>query len=332
MYRIARCRHRCGFTLIELLVVIAIIGVLVALLLPAVQQAREAARRSQCKNNLKQIGLAMHNYVDTYQTFPIGMNDNFVYDSSPDYVFTTGDYAIKTVWSKSLLPFLDQATIANQWNNSLSFGEQPNRDLSATGLSVYKCPSSPTALVASYASTQDAIDNLGVPLRGLDASDALRLGVLEYAGVMHAAAQDGTTEVGILEFYPDFGKSVPARPRDVTDGLSNTLLVAEMSGGDTVYRGRSRTASPNPYPWMRSWANLLTLKLFKYDMTGTTQGGGNCAINCDGVESGNLYSFHTGGAQVVMGDGSVRFLSENLDYDTMWKLVGRSDGNVLDEF
>jgi len=323
-------QRRPGFTLIELLVVIAIIAVLIALLLPAVQQARESARRSQCKNNLKQIGLAMHNYVDSYQTFPIGAYDN----TDAFYGGTASQYVINTVWSKGLLAFLDQAAIANQWNDSINFGVEPNRTLSRTGLSVYKCPSSPAPLVAQYTVSAD----YGGLMPNFNTGDVIQLGIIEYAGVAHACSLpscSGTnyaagTKTGMMENDSSLG-SIPARPRDATDGLSNTLLVAEVSGGGQVYAGKAHVASQNDLFWKRCWAGLMELTLLKYDVAGTVSGGGNCAINCNG-DLQNLYSFHTGGAQVVMGDGSVKFLSENLDYNIMWKLVGRNDGNVIGEF
>ncbi|SFJ43985.1 DUF1559 domain-containing protein [Planctomicrobium piriforme] len=315
-------RHR-GFTLIELLVVIAIIAILIALLLPAVQQAREASRRSQCKNNLKQIGLAMHNYVDVFRTFPISQ---FARAGS-------GGNLITTVWSRSILPYLDQATLSAKWDENKNFAEEPNRTLAATPLSVYMCPSSPTDPVSEYTAPSTST------WLGVAGSGTLRQGIVEYAASGHVCVSNcsGTPyyanmKAGILE--NDSSGALGAlrvMPRDVTDGLSNTLLVVELAGGNKIYKGKPAVITTNTAIQKRSWANYATLTMFKMGVALGDQYGGNCAINCNS-DYLNAYSFHTGGAQAVLGDGSVRFLSENLDYDTVWKLVGRSDGEILGEF
>ncbi len=126
-----------GFTLIELLVVIAIIAILIALLLPAVQQAREAARRSTCKNNLKQLGLGLHNYHETYKMFPIGHQ----YRGNFDGNLTNEHGGSGFAWSFSILPFIDQAPLFEQFNSSLAIASAPNAALTQTVLPIYNCPS-----------------------------------------------------------------------------------------------------------------------------------------------------------------------------------------------
>ncbi len=133
---------RTGFTLVELLVVIAIIGVLVALLLPAVQAAREAARRMQCGNNLKQLALAMHNYHDVHQNFPA--NNPLVVRPQDGLRYVQGP------WNLAILPFVEQSTLFDAWNHNLGFGEGNNRNLVRTALPFFHCPSTPNPQVADF--------------------------------------------------------------------------------------------------------------------------------------------------------------------------------------
>src|ERR1041384_123408 len=126
-------RARRGFTLIELLVVIAIIAILIALLLPAVQQAREAARRTQCKNNLKQIGLAMHNYHDAYATFPL----------SSSWELGPGDCFALRRWSVRILPYFEQSNLYSRWDINKGPFQSPNRQLLTNPVPLYLCPTTP---------------------------------------------------------------------------------------------------------------------------------------------------------------------------------------------
>ena len=160
-------RTRRGFTLIELLVVIAIIAVLIALLLPAVQQAREAARRTQCKNNLKQLGLALHNYHDVFNRLPMSQ-----------YVIPTGmpqAGLLQRTWTRRILPFLDQATIYNQWNWTQGYAVGTNLTLIATPLAVFKCPSSPVPIQVSVVDATTNSINLTNP-----AGQTYTVGICEY--------------------------------------------------------------------------------------------------------------------------------------------------------
>ncbi|QDV32414.1 DUF1559 domain-containing protein [Tautonia plasticadhaerens] len=304
-----RATTRTGFTLIELLVVIAIIGVLIALLLPAVQAAREAARRAQCTNNLKQIALATHNYVDTFSRLPIGQDV---------YADLHGrGYAILTNWSMSLLPFLEQRALYDAWNVGFSFSEPANTTACATGVGGYHCPSSPTGLVEDYTATS--------AVAGLPAGGVFRSGVVDYAvsaNVYIPPLQVG----GMLDYY--------ITPRGsplsvVRDGLSNTMMFAEMTGGPVGYLADG-VPDPN-YTWGAYMGHLgglnrLSLRALSYD--GRIYGGGNCVINCNSG-GGNPYSFHPGGANVAMGDGSVRFLKETTAVTTVTKLIGCQDGNII---
>jgi len=211
-------QKRRGFTLIELLVVIAIIAILIALLLPAVQQAREAARRSQCKNNLKQIGLALHNYHDVFSTFPpgwIGVENGL---PSPE-----GESGF--AWGTMILPYLDQAPLYNQFNYTLAMDLAPNRGVLDNYLDVFSCPSDPKPNTFT--------------IQDRNSTD-VELAVSNYVGVF------GTTEIHDCENAPGtapvtssgqcvsdgvFFHNSRIKMRDIIDGTSSTLMVGELQRG-----------------------------------------------------------------------------------------------------
>jgi prepilin-type N-terminal cleavage/methylation domain-containing protein/prepilin-type processing-associated H-X9-DG protein len=334
-------RARRGFTLIELLVVIAIIAILIALLLPAVQQAREAARRTQCKNNLKQIGLALHNYHDANNSFPFAF-------------MVGGDFNISS-WGTMILPYLDQAPLYNQWNSCCpAFNEavavfpaaivQQNLRVIQTPLEVFKCPSTSEADLHNY----------GLP------ANAAGPGVPPFNMSWRAARSDYTTTSGIRGIYSniayanfpggaggqrdgvltpvgalDPGSNV-AKFRDITDGTSNTFLVGERVGGSNVYRRKQIDAAMTSVAGPSqggAWGDFLNGEHWPngslYDGTGD---GGPCIINCTNLRSRGHMSFHDGGAQFLMGDGAVRFVSENISAQTFAGLYTRGKGEVIGEF
>ncbi|MFO0980084.1 MAG: DUF1559 domain-containing protein [Planctomycetaceae bacterium] len=341
---------RKGFTLIELLVVIAIIAILVALLLPAVQQAREAARRTQCKNNLKQIGIALHNYHDVNNTFPIGFLDAVAGTGER----TSGGWA----WSFYLLPYVEQSALFNQFNTAttpyalVTPGGQAvsNQALSATPLATYSCPSDtkPNAIA----------NNAGSAANG---AGAALVATASYQGVLGAfdgapCALSGTSVVVDPRNNGLLIVNGSRRFRDVTDGTSNVIVVGEVRfiPNTTDIAGNA----------------IGSERQFIYGHV-TTGGGPQCsnnAYNNNGAHnhlratrhklngpmlSGStlhraFHSRHTGGAQFLLGDGSVRFISENIDhtntnyvaspsnlsgpYGTYQRLAGIDDGQVIGEF
>jgi len=321
-------RIKRGFTLIELLVVIAIIAILIALLLPAVQQAREAARRSQCKNNLKQIGLAMHNYLDTYSTFPIGGLKN---SRGPN-------------WRVGLLPFLDQAPAYNQISFASSFWAHSGLQAVFTTLRVplFVCPSSPSGIV-----------NADIPL----SRESMVHDYVGIAGAVPSATSGGSTSDctasnavsggtycnnGMLTVY------FPQRIRDCTDGSSNTIIVAEQSG---LVGGVENSA--NPLGGWHGWVNnsgsqmdadtslpsltsvngyLGGMTTVRYPPNAYWKSGAPSSASSEYEVNTILNSFHVGGIHGLLTDGSVRFISENIDMDTLRQLSMRSDGQVIGEF
>lgn len=319
-------QKRQGFTLIELLVVIAIIAILIALLLPAVQQAREAARRSQCKNNLKQIGLALTTYEETSKYYPIG-NRNAL----------AGGWG-QSFWV-SLLPFLDQADFFKKWDHSVinsGYDNPANRTLGNGVVFPFAwCPSSP--LRSQFEVTPSNGIAPGVP-------------VITYAGISGATpdpqsrtATWGNNGIygsgGVLFFRSRIGF------RDMKDGSSNIMAVAEQS--DFLVE----TATGLPRIAISSWPhgmfmgsgsgdrnfNCATVRHkinFKQAVGGHNYNGALCAPLGVCGNSGNnnpIQSAHNGGAHTVLCDGTVRFLNENMNLTTLLNLAVRDDNKPLGE-
>jgi len=297
---------RTGFTLVELLVVIAIIGVLIALLLPAVQQAREAARRMQCTNNLKQIGLSLHNYHDTFNALPAGwINRNTTWDE-PKYG-----------WGVAMLPFIEQ----NNFYEALNPGQILLRDrytggattedmqLLQTPIAAYRCPSDVTG---------DLNDK-----EPFGSSNHFDIATSNYVGNLGSSSADrARTSEGLFygNSYHNF--------KDITDGMSNTLLVGERDGSNSL--------APNESYEAAVWAGVGGAHSIGKAAVGrnTTRA---FLINHDYAFAGQpqnmgkgMSSLHPGGVNIVLCDGSTRFLPETIDQDDVLRpLVMRNDGNVL---
>ena len=314
--RIEKSRSR-GFTLIELLVVIAIIAILVALLLPAVQQAREAARRTQCKNNLKQIGLAVHNYHDVHMTFPAGGITGEGEDAATERSHGA------SLWV-GILPYCDFSNLFADLdftsNKHLTFWVTgPNRfTLSGVRPPYMFCPS--------------MVLDTGV--RQTDQNWAAG----SYIGMSGATSNPdllGDSSHGLRSSGGAFIRNDTQKIRDFTDGTSNTIMIAEQSGRTFDNSGATvdRRAHGGEGNWVAtSWItredcwNLTTLRypFGSKDSTLANTGGQQCntVVNSE----------HTGGLQVLLTDGSVRFVSENVDFGLSQNLVERADGNVIGEY
>ncbi|WP_010581703.1 DUF1559 domain-containing protein [Schlesneria paludicola] len=321
-------RSRHGFTLIELLVVIAIIAVLIALLLPAVQQAREAARRTQCKNNLKQIGLALHNYHDIYNRLPITQ-----YDSQP-----AGDYLTLTCWTRAIFPQLDLATITNNWNDLQNFSIGQNAVLNRTPIPAYKCPSSPAPIIGLWTSAGGTLDP---QLFTSDVAGKYSGGICEYSCIANSQITPDTATpplsgIGMMNYNTSANPAeVSKRFQDVTDGLSNTMMLGEVCGGADNYTPNRAKDGTSQKLRFHNWAgqNRISFRDYKKDGTASNTTLDPCIVNCFGGAGGsNLFSFHTGGAQIALGDGSVRFLSESVDFQTACRLATCQDGAIVGEF
>ena len=316
------CVPKKGFTLIELLVVIAIIAVLMGLLLPAVQSAREASRRSQCSNNLKQIGLAIHNFNDANKYLPSSNRP-------------PGLTALPRVSGITfMLPYMDEQVTYDKYDQTKNWNDVENLPIVKRQIQSLLCPSSPrperldglpeaSPWKADIAAPTDYSPTIGVDNRLLTA------GLVD---------KDGK---GILP------KNEKPRIGDVTDGMTYTIAFAESAGRPLVYRkrelvGETPTFHVNAGGWCRPASD--------FSIDGSSKDGymfpGPCAVNCTNGEdvggqtfphpfygsegTAETYSFHPGGAQVVFGDGSVRLISSKFSIRDFARLVTRSGAEDVD--
>jgi prepilin-type N-terminal cleavage/methylation domain-containing protein len=337
------CRTRRGFTLIELLVVIAIIAILIALLLPAVQQAREAARRTQCRNNLKQIGLAVHNYHDSFNCFPPGYIAIIGVAATPPY---PNDLNGKNAFVQ-LLPYLDQAPLYNQINQSIPMATgltaypaaalAQNEALGRTVIPVFMCPSSTAPPTSTYKYPANGFAP-GYPPQEMtfiggrtdySGTTGVRSG---FGNVAYNNNQGGDREGMFVMAGVPGGNT--ARMRDVVDGTSNTFILGERTGSTSIYlKTTIATGLPAAIGETNggAWSDALVfehwLKGSLYDGN-TPSGGGPCAINCTNLRGGGFHCFHTGGAHFLMGDGAVKFVSENIAAFVFAASITRKKGEV----
>ena len=302
-----------GFTLVELLVVIAIIGVMVGLLLPAVQAAREAARRMQCSNHLKQLSLAMLNYESATKRFP---HNNPVVARAP------GQSIIQGPWTYAILPYLELQAIYDAYDVNRGFAEAPNRALLTASMPMFKCPSSPVPAIGNFApvSASFAPDRAATNAARFDAT------VVEYiAGFSVLEPPMNVPPAGFVRprgFLAQFNTANTIQA--ITDGLSNTVMFTECSGGPTRFNRRLPVGDQSsPFGHFNGWNRLLANRMSN---DGTTTYAGNCLVNCTNWAGQNAFSFHSGVAQVAMGDGSVRPLSDSVSMDIFYRIFAAQDG------
>jgi prepilin-type N-terminal cleavage/methylation domain-containing protein/prepilin-type processing-associated H-X9-DG protein len=350
-------RRQSGFTLIELLVVIAIIAVLIGLLLPAVQKVREAANRMSCQNNLKQIGLGLHNYHDTYATFPQAYKPL----RTPDPTAPPGTGAFGASAFTLILPYIEQDNVYRQIDvtrAALSAVNMPPANPAyASPIKTFLCPSAPGNPTADYsAELANSFNNFGI---AVTPAPGLIFGRSDYAPDAGMSADIPGIRINggasILCQPPDG----PVRLTDILDGSSNTIMVVEDAGRPAWYGSKGIASQPaiggytpvvgsytaaGPAPQGGgAWAdplNYIATNGSDPSGSGIAAGGAfmgipaapwSCSENCS--NDSEIFSFHTGGSNMCFGDGSVRFVKDGLTMNQMQALLSRRGGeNILFEY
>ncbi len=313
--------RRCAFTLVELLVVIAIIGVLVSLLLPAVQTAREAARRTQCTNNLRQLALAAHSFHDTYKKLPSSIRP-------------AGLTPLPRISGHvQLLPLIEQKNAYDAYDQTKNWDDPANSAVTKLLVRSFICPSTPEPK----------------RLDGLPEANPWQPNIAAVTDYSPTIGVDDRLQLANLVDYAGAGmmpKNTEPRLAQVTDGLSNTILYAESAGRPVLYRKNARVGNlpgnrVNGGGWVRPGTD--------FSVDGSSYDGlsipGPCALNCTNGDdfgstpfphpyygsegSGEAYAFHPGGANFAFGDGSVRLLSQTIGIRDFARLVTRDGGESV---
>ena len=362
-----RLRSRTAFTLVELLVVIAIIGILVGLLLPAVQAAREAARRMQCGNNVRQIGLSLMNFESARKKFPpsnvnLGGGNATILTQKELLEFRKNgvDGSLNAHYASqcfltSILPYIEQTTILlsgpNGYSNKLDWYNVLNRPAASNAVPIFICPSNPgdkfldTSLLGSsdrttYASGGDwkpaLSDYMTVNRGNSNGTNGAVWNAITASAPLYPGSEGIKAVLAVNTF---------TRMSSITDGLSNTIMLAEAAARPSRWVESTKTenyatSGGNAYmngPWAYSGNDIAVdgsimgvsaAGLPTASTLNTVAGVPNaCVLNC--TNQGEIYAFHTGGAQVVLGDGSTQFLSRSISLRTLMLLCARSDGAVF---
>ncbi|AMV26030.1 Type II secretion system protein G precursor [Gemmata sp. SH-PL17] len=300
-------QRRRGFTLIELLVVIAIIAILIGLLLPAVQKVREAAARMSCSNNLKQLGLALHNYHDRNNGFPAA----YTYPPTATEPYLHG-------WGVRILPDIEQTALFSQYNMNAHFFQAPNAALIQNQLKTFQCPSTPNP---NRINATPAGVVSGLPGYSAACSDyAPTSGILGSVWDIIIGPPSGGDRHGVIR------ANMKQPILSVSDGSSNTIMLIESAGRNALYRNGQLVTGAN---LGGGWGDPLNGENWFGGSLADGTAAGPCLIGCTNEYGKGAYSFHTNGVNCAFADGSVRFLSKSTDSKTVAYMVTAAKGEIV---
>jgi prepilin-type N-terminal cleavage/methylation domain-containing protein/prepilin-type processing-associated H-X9-DG protein len=316
-------RKRSGFTLIELLVVIAIIAILIGLLLPAVQKVREAAARAQCQNNLKQLGLALHNFESAYQVFPA---------SGWTTVGPGNPYGKSVGWRPLTLPYIEQENLQNLYDFKVNWWEGANLTAAAVPVKTYQCPSVPRRADVTTAVAKPPRPAMTFPQP---------IAPTDYEAIMGVQPSSINPHLAIANYYNATNRfsvmyrNSRTRFGEIQDGTAQTILVVECSARPLVFRLRT----PNPAlanDQGIGWADSEgPFSLDGSSADGTLEGcgpAGGCTQAMNKKNDNEPYSFHTGGGNFLFADGHVQFVRETVDLRTLAALCTMNGGEVVSDY
>jgi len=305
-------------SLVELLVVIGVIALLIALLLPAIQLARESARQASCRNNLRQIGLAVHNYVGSKKQLPPGYEFKIVSDVS---VGNRG--TVVNGFFTLILPYLEESVIEDSYNYTHGYDHLVNQTVINVPVSIYQCPSTPGDRRMKVINNL-AMYSLGVPDQGHTGQ------ATDYFGIRVVIDKNTDRRKGVFRAVfppnPMFEQDKPLKLSQITDGTTHTIFIVEATGRPERYANGKPLGAQNYYAG--TWAGVNGEMFYSIDPNVlTAPAAGDCFLNCNNFYT--PYSFHPGGVNIALCDGSVRFLPDEIDFDLWTGLVQPDDGCAL---
>lgn len=321
-----------GFTLVELLVVIAIIGILISLLLPAIQAAREASRRSSCLNQMRQLGIAVHNHLDAHKLFPAGAayyekKSGRINNNPTQAEIDSGNY-VRHNWPLALFPFIEEGSMTKKYNFKVAWSHASNRTIIGIPISLLQCPSTPH----SAAERVTAVTSGGVIAAATDYTMIAAVGDVFYKAIGVTPVPKAPARLAV----PDYVDRIKASR--VNDGLSKTFLIHECAGRPFFYVAPTKPGpTTKTYTHKQDVAGGIALGGAwaqpdnSQSLHGTKQDGlsdpGPCFMNC--TNNNEVYSFHPSGVCAVLADSSTRTVTEDISATVFTATVTRNGGETL---